>query len=198
MEQFKKKIIMTSFYSEEELKTLGFKSIGSNVLISRKTSFYGISRISVGNNVRIDDFCVLSTGKGGLDIGNYVHIAIFSSLQGEGKITLQDFVGISSKVSVYSSNDDYFGEFMSNPTVPTKYTGVTHSDVLIGKHVLIGSGAVLLPGITINTGAVIGALSLVYEDCDEFYIYKGNPAKKLIKRSKKLLELEKDFLATLE
>jgi len=189
---------MTSFYSEEELKTLGFKSIGSNVLISRKTSFYGISRISIGNNVRIDDFCVLSTGKGGIEIGNYVHIAIFSSLQGEGKITLQDFVGISSKVSVYSSNDDYFGEFMSNPTVPSKYTGVTHADVLIGKHVLIGSGAVLLPGITINTGAVIGALSLVYENCDEFYIYKGNPAKKLIKRSKKLLELEKEFLATLQ
>lgn len=189
---------MTSFYSEEELKTLGFKSIGSNVLISRKTSFYGTSGISIGNNVRIDDFCVLCSGKGGIEIGNYVHIAIYSSLQGEGKITLEDFVGISSKVSVYSSNDDYLGEFMSNPTVPSKYTGVTHADVMIGKHVLIGSGAVLLPGITINTGAVIGALSLVYENCDEFYIYKGNPAKKLIKRSKKLLELEKDFLATLE
>lgn len=188
---------MTSFYSEEELKTLGFKSIGSNVLISRKTSFYGISRISIGNNVRIDDFCVLSTGKGGIEIGNYVHIAIFSSLQGEGKITLQDFVGISSKVSVYSSNDDYFGEFMSNPTVPTKYTGVTHADVFIGKHVIIGSGAVLLPGIKINKGAVVGALSLVNEDCDEFYIYKGNPAKRLIKRSKKLLKLEEDFLASL-
>lgn len=189
---------MTSFYSEKELKTLGFKSIGSNALISRKISFYGIARISIGNNVRIDDFCVLSAGKGGIEIGNHVHIAIFSSLQGEGKITLQDFVGISSKVSIYSSNDDYSGEFMSNPTVPAKFTRVTHADVIIGKHVLIGSGAVVLPGITINTGAAIGALSLVYENCDEFYIYKGNPAKKLIRRSKKILDLEKEFLSMLE
>lgn len=195
MEQSKNKI-MTSFYGTEELKALGFKFIGNNVLISRKTSFYGISRISIGNNVRIDDFCVLSAGKGGIEIGNYVHIAIFASLQGEGKITLQDFVGISSKVSVYSSNDDYSGESMSNPTVPAKYTGVTHADVLICKHALIGSGAVLLPGITINTGAAIGALSLVYENCDEFYIYKGNPAKKLLRRSKRLLELEKEILST--
>ncbi len=189
---------MTSFYSEEELSTLGFKSIGQNVLISRKTSFYGTSRISIGNNVRIDDFCVLSAGKGGIEIGNYIHIAIFASLQGEGKITLQDFSGISSRVSIYSSNDDYFGEFMSNPTVPSKYTGVTHADVLICKHVLIGCGAVLLPGITINTGVVIGALSLVYENCDEFFMYKGNPATKFMRRGKKLLMLEKEFLATLE
>jgi galactoside O-acetyltransferase len=189
---------MSSFYGKEELNALGFKSVGKNVLISRKSSIYGISRISIGNNVRIDDFCVLSAGKGGIEIGNYVHVAIFSSLQGEGKITMQDFAGISSRVSVYSSNDDYFGEFMSNPTVPSKYTGVTHGDVLIGKHVIIGSGSVLLPGITINTGAAIGALSLVCEDCEEFYIYKGNPAKKLVERSRNLLDLEREFRSTFE
>jgi dTDP-4-amino-4,6-dideoxy-D-glucose acyltransferase len=188
---------MTSFYSIEELNTIGFKSIGKNSLISKKASFYGISRISIGNNVRIDDFCVLSAGDGGIEIGNYVHIAIYSSLQGEGKIILHDFVGISSKVSVYSSNDDYFGEFMSNPTIPLMYRGVTNADVILCKHVLIGSGSVLLPGITLNTGVVIGALSLVNENCDEFYIYKGNPAKKLVKRSRNFLELEKELLSKL-
>ena len=195
MEQFKN-INMTSFYNLDELNELGFKSLGDNVLISKKTSLYGTSRISIGNNVRIDDFCVLSAGKGGIEIGNYVHIAIFSSLQGEGKITLHDFVGISSKVSIYSSNDDYYGEFMSNPTVPVKFTGVTHAPVNLLKHVLIGSGSILLPGITVNTGAVIGALSLVSENCEEFYIYKGNPARKMLKRNKKLLDLEKVFLST--
>lgn len=189
---------MTSFYSEDELQTLGFNSIGNNVLISRKTSFYGISKISIGNNVRIDDFCVFSTRSGEIKIGNYVHIGVFSSLQGDGKIILEDFVGISSKVTIYSSNDDYFGEYMTNPTVPTKYTGVNHANVLIGKHALIGSGSVLLPGINIKIGAVIGALSCVNNDCDEFYIYKGNPAVKLMKRSQKFLELEKLFISDLD
>ena len=189
---------MTSSYNKEELKSLGFKKIGENVSISKKTSFYGNSRISIGNNVRIDDYCVISAGKGGIVIGNYVHIAIFSSLQGEGKITLEDFVGVSSRVSIFSSNDDYFGEFMSNPTIPSQFTSVTSSPVTIQKHVLVGCGAVLLPGIVVNKGAVIGALSLVHKDCDEFFIYKGNPAKKLLKRSDNLLEVEKKFLSALK
>jgi galactoside O-acetyltransferase len=184
---------MTSFYSKEELSQLGFKSIGDNVLISRKTSFYGISRISIGNNVRIDDFCVLSTGNGGIHIGNFVHISIFASLQGEGKITLEDFSGISSKVSVYSSNDDYGGDFMTNPTVPSIFTGVIHGDVLICRHALVGSGSIILPGVTLKEGAVVGALSLVNKDCEEFFIYKGNPAKKIVKRSRELLKLEKEL-----
>jgi dTDP-4-amino-4,6-dideoxy-D-glucose acyltransferase len=184
---------MNSFYSEDELGLLGFKSLGSNVLISRKASFYGVSRISIGNNVRIDDFCVLSAGSGGIEIGDYVHIALYSSLQGEGRIVLSDFVGISSRVSVYSSNDDYSGEFMSNPTLPAKYTRVRHGEVILHKHVLIGSGAVLLPGIIVGEGAVIGALSLVNNNCEEFFIYKGNPAQKLLRRSKRLLELEMEF-----
>jgi galactoside O-acetyltransferase len=189
---------MTSFYSKDELSQIGFKSIGDNVLISRKASFYGISRISIGNNVRIDDFCVLSAGKGGIQIGNYVHIAVFASLMGEGKITLEDFSGISSKVSVYSSNDDYSGEFMSNPTVPSIYTGVFHADVSICRHALVGSGSIILPGVTLKEGAVVGALSLVNKDCEEFYIYKGNPAKKVVKRSRQLLKLESKFLETLK
>jgi galactoside O-acetyltransferase len=116
-------------------------------------------------------------------------------MQGEGRITIEDFAGFSSRVSVYSSSDDYLGTFMTNPTVPDKYTGVNHANVYIGKHVLIGTGAVLLPGIKVNDGAVVGALSLVTQDCEEFYIYKGNPAKKLMPRSRRLLELEKEFMS---
>lgn len=187
---------MTSFYNKEELLSLGFKYLGNNVLLSRKASFYGTSRIIIGDNVRIDDFCFLSAGEGGIEIGDFVHISIYSSLVGHGKITIQDFVGISSRVSIYSSNDDYSGEFMTNPTLPAKYTNVTHADVVLQKHVLIGVSAVILPGVIIRTGAVVGALSFVYKHCDEFFIYKGNPAQKLIKRNKTLLKIEKEFLVS--
>jgi len=188
---------MTSFYNNEELNQLGFKSIGINVLISRKSSLYGKSRISIGNNVRVDDFCVLSAGMGGIQIGNFVHIAVFSSLIGEGKITLEDFSGISSKVSVYSSNDDYTGMFMTNPTIPSEFTGVMHSEVTICRHVIIGSGSIILPGVTLHEGTVVSALSLVNKDCEEFSIYKGNPAKKISERSRELLNVENEFLKTL-
>ncbi len=181
---------MDSFYTKEELGELGFKLFGNNVLLSRKASYYGVSRIEIGNNVRIDDFCVLSAGTGGIKIGNYVHIGVGSTLIGEGQIILQDFCGLSSRVAIYSSNDNYSGEHMTNPTIPEEFTGVIKGKVIIGRHVIIGSGSIVLPGVTINEGAAIAALSLVNEDCDSFYFYKGNPAKKIVPRSKKLLMLE--------
>ena len=45
-----------SKYTEEELQKLGFKFIGKNVLISQKSSIYGMDKISIGDNTRIDDF----------------------------------------------------------------------------------------------------------------------------------------------
>lgn len=177
-----------AFLTTQQLNQMGFASLGQNVLISDKASIYGANLIRIGNNVRIDDFCVLSAGKGGIEIGNYVHIAIYTSLVGAGKITLDDFSNISSKVAIYSSNDDYSGEYMTNPMVPEKYTNVNHADVTIGKHVIVGSGTVILPGITLHEGVAIGALSLVTKDCEAFGVYIGTPAKRIKNRERGLLE----------
>jgi len=180
-----------AFYSKTELQELGFRTVGHNVLISDKASIYGASRIDIGDNSRIDDFCVLSAGEEGIEIGRNVHVAVFCSLIGQAKIILDDYSGISSKVAVYSSNDDYSGNFMTNPTVPSEYTNVTCKPVRVGKHVVVGAGSVILPGTNLNDGCAVGSLSLISKDCEAGYIYIGNPAKKLKKRSDKLFELER-------
>jgi galactoside O-acetyltransferase len=134
--------------------------------------------------------CVLSAGENGIEIGNFVHIAIFASLIGDGKITLEDFTGISSRVSIYSSSDDYSGEYMTNPMVPKECKNEMHGNVTICKHAIIGSGSVILPGVRLKEGSAIGALSLVNKDCEEYFIYRGNPAKKIVERSHDLLKKE--------
>jgi len=184
--------------TREEIEQMGFASIGDNVFISTKASFYGTSRIHIGNNVRIDDFCVISAGEGGVHIGNYIHIAVYSSLIGSGRITLMDYSNISSRVSIYSSNDDYSGNYMSNPMVPNEFTNVMHAPVVIGRHVIIGSGSVILPGVVLGDGAAIGALSLVKDNCDNFYIYAGNPLKKIKPRTQNLLNKEKILVSLAE
>lgn len=180
-----------AFYSNKELDTLGLASFGENVLISNKASIYNPERISIGNNVRIDDFCVLSAGKGGIVIGDYIHIAVFTSLIGAGTITISDFANISSRVSIYSSNDDYSGEYMTNPMVPSQFTNVTHADVTIGKHAIIGSGAVILPGVTIKQGVAVGALCLVKKNCAAFGRYVGS--RRIKERKRDLLTLESEL-----
>ena len=172
---------------------MGFASIGQNVVISDRASFYNCAHIAIGNNVRVDDFCVLSAGVGGITLGNYIHIAVYSSLIGGGRITLSDFCNIASRVAIYSSNDDYSGSFMSNPMVATQYTNVTNADVFLGRHVIVGSGSVILPGIRLEDGSAIGALSLVKDDCKSFGIYAGAPAKFIKERKQDLLALEKAF-----
>lgn len=179
-----------AFLTEKQLLEKGFASIGENVLISDKASFYGTDNIYIGSNVRIDDFCVLSAGVGGIEIGDYIHIAVYSSIIGAGKVTLSNFCNISSRVSIYSSNDDYSGLFMTNPMVPSECTNVTYADVTLGKHVIIGSGSVILPGVTLYEGVAVGSLSMITKDCEAFGVYIGIPAKKIKNRKSELLKYE--------
>lgn len=181
-----------AYLSRSDIEKMGFLSIGDNVLISSKASFYNCTKIQIGDNVRIDDFCVLSSGEGGIIIGNFIHIAIYTSLIGKGKIAIGDYSNISSRVSIYSSNDDYSGNFMTNPMVPAAFTNVSHLPVTLGKHVIIGSGSVILPGAELTDGVAIGALSVVKKDTLEpFTIYSGNPLKRIRNRGNNILMLEK-------
>ena len=49
--------------------------------------------------------------------------------------------------------------------------------VQIGRHVWIGGGAILLPGVRIGDGAIVGAGSVVTRDVPAGAIVKGNPAR---------------------
>jgi galactoside O-acetyltransferase len=114
-------------------------------------------------------------------------------LIGKGKIVLSDFCNISSKVSVYSSNDDYSGAYMTNPMVPERFTHVTHASVDIGRHVIIGSGSVILPGTCISDGSAIGALSLVQGTIPPSAIYAGIPAKFIRERKVDIFNWEHEL-----
>jgi len=183
-------------HSRAALERMGFAALGQDVQVSELASLHGVERIALGDRARIDDFCVLSAGPGGITVGKHVHIAVFCSLMGQGKITLDDFSGMASRVAIYSSNDDYSGKFMTNPTVPGEFTGVEIAPVFLGRHAIVGTGSVILPGVTLEEGVAIGALSLVNRDCAAFGIYAGRPARRLGDRSRQLLEVEARFLAS--
>lgn len=179
------------FLSERQLAEVGFLSYGENVLISDKCSIYGANNITIGSHVRIDDFCILS---GKLAIGNFVHIGCHTSLIGKGGISVGDFVGISGHCAVYSSSDDFSGNFLQNPMVDEKYTNVRHEWVVMMKHSVVGAGSIILPGSYLGVGAAIGAQSLVKGRVEEFTINGGNPLKFIKHRERNLLKLEEDFI----
>ncbi len=182
----------TTFYSDSEIAEIGFKSLGENVKISRMASIRAADKIAIGNNVQVDDFCVLS---GNIVLGNYVHISVYSALfGGKAGIEMQDFSGVSSRCAIYAGSDDYSGKTLTNPTVPEEYRGPIEGKVILKKHVIIGSGTTILPGVEIGEGSAVGSMSLVNKTLDAWGIYVGIPCRYKKERSKELLKLEKLLL----
>lgn len=53
-----------------------------------------------------------------------------------------------------------------------------YRDIEVGKGTWIGANVVVLPRGSIGKGCVIVAGSVVITDCEDNYLYVGNPAKK--------------------
>ena len=108
-----------SYYTESQLKEIGFKSLGKNVKISNKSSIYEPEKIEIDNNSRVDDFCILS---GRIVIGKNIHITPYCNLAGGEKgIFIDDFSTLAYGVNVFTQSDDYQGSSMTNSTIPVKY-----------------------------------------------------------------------------
>jgi len=187
-------MLKSKYYSENELSDFGFKKIGKNVLISSDARIYGQENISIGNNVRIDDFVILSATNGFIEIGNNVFIARGCHLSGFFGIILKSFSSMAANTIIYSASDDYSGNFLTAQAIPQEYTSHIGGLVTIGKHVIIGAGTVIIGGCKIGDGCSVGSMSLVLRDLDEWNVCAGIPAKILKERSKKLLELEQKLI----
>lgn len=185
---------MSSFLTPEELDKMGFKSLGENVLLSRMAMVHSPELISIGSNVRIDDFVFMS---GEITLGNHVHLAPYCELCGGtagAGIILGDYSGCSSRVTINAISDDYSGEFMTNPTIACEYRNVQKGRIVLRKYVIIGATTVILPGVEIGEGTAVGAMSMVEKSLPAWKICRGIPARVLKERSKRLQDLEIEFL----
>lgn len=179
------------YLSENDLRDSGIQEIGANVRISEKCTIIGAENIRIGDNVIIDPGVIINCKTGSITIGNHVHVASGCYLNGEGTIALSDFCGLAPGVRIFSATDDYMGSSLTGPTIPEEFLGVTYAAVYLGKHVIIGSGTVILPGCSIGDGSAVGALSLVTKELDRWGVFYGIPARRLKDRSRKPLELER-------
>ncbi|MBS4062397.1 MAG: acyltransferase [Bacteroidetes bacterium] len=175
-----------SFLTNDEIGQLGLLSVGNNVKISRFAQFYG-SNITIGSNVRIDDFCILS---GTITIGSFIHISAYTALFGSHGIEIADFSGISPRCTIFSASDDFSGNYFIGPMISSKYTNIKGGLVKIGKYVQIGAGCIVFPSIIIEEGVAVGSMSLVNKDLHEWSIYAGIPVRRIKDREKGLLKYQ--------
>lgn len=181
-----------AYLTQQQLDVLGFKALGENVKVSDKAAIYNPELIAIGDNSRIDDFCIVS---GEVNIGRFCHITPMCLVAGGAPgIKLYDFCTLAYGVKIFAQSDDYSGASMVNSLIPRKFKNEFFAAVTLSKHVIIGAGSTVMPGVTIAEGCAVGAMSLVTKTTQSWGIYVGIPAKRIKNRDKNLLTLEKQFL----
>jgi len=145
----------------------------AGVTIYENVKIVGIDNIEWGENIIIDSFTYLYSGKH-IKFGNNIHVSSFVFLNGGGGLEIGDFAGFSQGCKVYSSTDDFKDHGFGNPTIPEKYRNPRREPVKIGRFAVIGANAIILPGVTVGEGATVGANTVVSRDLEPWGIYIGN------------------------
>lgn len=105
----------------------------------------------------------------GLRVGKNVALGAFVHILANERVTIGDNSIIAAHVQITTSTHDYrIMPFRSHRD---------NAQVVIGSNVWIGSGAVILPGVTIGDNSVVGAGSVVTRSIPPYSVVVGSPAK---------------------
>ena len=114
------------------------------------------------------------------------------SFLGRVKIALHDEVKIGDRVCI---NDGVEILTASHDVVDPSWKEVK-ARIIIDDYVWIGTGAMILPGVTIGRGAVIGARAVVSKPVAAGEIVVGNPARAVTRKRCEVLNYNPcEFLA---
>ena len=166
---------------------LRFAGQGKCVLIGTAADIVQPGRITVGDYAFIDHHVTLNALAGSIHVGRRVHIAPYAVISGLGGVHLADYSAVGAFARIYSHSEAPIdGKRMSGPMIPEKDKGMVTAPVRIGKDGLVGTGAVVLPGVTIGEGAIVSANSLVLARTElrPWTIWAGIPAKMVGLRKK--------------
>lgn len=176
------------FFNKNQLK-----KCGTNVIIGKTVRIRYPELVEIGDNVIIDDFTYISCS---LKLHAYNHISSGCKMIG-GKcafVEMYPFSTLAPNVVLSAGSDDYI-DGIASPMVPYQFkNNVEIGNIILYKHCIVGSNSVVLPNVTLNEGAALGALSLANKDLKEYSLYAGIPAKPIKKRNKNnIRKLENKF-----
>jgi len=125
--------------------------LGAGSMIDYQTYFRYPWKIVIGRNVWINRGCEFYG----------------SMMAGNARILIGDNCALGPHVRILSASHDY--RYLELPD--------TAASVIVGRHVWIGAGATILPGVSIGDGAVVAAGSVVTRNVEAYSIVAGNPAR---------------------
>lgn len=112
----------------------------------------------------------------GIRIGKNSVVSKYVALDGRGGLTIGDNVSISAYTKILTASHDPDSSDFKYITKP----------VVIEDYVWIGTGALIMPGVTLKKGCVVAAGSVVTKDVGAYHIVGGNPTRFIRERSHEL------------
>jgi acetyltransferase-like isoleucine patch superfamily enzyme len=157
--------------------------IGNMATIGRYTALKGRSEhkpsIVIGDNTNIAEFVILDVAGGYIKIGKRCTVNPFSVLYGHGGLEIGDDVHIATKCTIIPANHGIAFD------VPLHKQAATMKGIKIEDDVWVGANVCILDGVTVGTGSVIGAGSVVAKSIPKYSIAAGVPAKVIKSRKAK-------------
>lgn len=108
-----------------------------------------------------------------LEIGDWSCIGEWALIYNLGKVSIGERVTLSQRVHLCAGTHDYHDATMPLMKLP----------INIGSSSWVCADAYIGPGVTVGTGAVVGARSVVVKDVPEWMVVAGNPARVLKTRT---------------
>jgi acetyltransferase-like isoleucine patch superfamily enzyme len=172
----KKKTYTSQGSGKNNKKKLG--RMGKNVILEDGVRLFHPERIFLGHNIYIGHDVILKAyHKNDLIIEDNSWIGPGCFLHSAGGIRIGQVVGIGPMVKIISSYHEETKGITAVMDCPLVF-----KPVILEDGCDIGTGAIILPGVTVGRGAIVGAGAVVTKDIPAFSIAAGVPAKVLRKR----------------
>lgn len=151
---------------------------GKGTVIREGTAIYGPARnLVLGQDVQVFQQVFFWMGANGkIEIGDGSLIGVRCYLNAaQGNIRIGKGVAIAPMTQIYSYSHHYGAEAAVLDSLKV-------GDVVIGDNVLVGGGAIILPGVEIGEGAIVAAGAVVTHSVPPNTIVGGVPATEIGRR----------------
>jgi len=138
-----------------------------NGKIHKPTTIISEDELALHKTSRIDSFCIINA-RGGAIINSESVVHAGSHLIGNGSFEMGPRSVITYNCVVLTSTADL--KYPSSSVVPEEQRENITDQVTLDSETFVGSGSVIMPGVTLNRGACVAANSYVDEDVPEWMI----------------------------
>ncbi len=155
-----------------------FRSIGAHVIIEAGALVFHPETIALGENIYIGHGAMLKGYYNStMEIGDNTWIGQMAFLHSAGGITIGRNVGIGPAVRIITSHHAEEGI-----EVPILHSRLEFAPVVVEDDCDLGTGSIILPGVTLGRGTQVGAGAVVTRSVPPYSVVAGVPARILRNR----------------